>query len=245
MHSENRVRYNPGNAGDLLKHGWLVEVVRFLSARASGRPLRYADTFCGFSSYPIKEEAAERIESRFHVPPFQSLQRPYLVRHRYAGSVTLARLASGGTIHPFLFDKNPRALEDQRKSGEVLNLESGYDILDRDEAYDLVFLDPYDDVRQVFESVLESCIRRVADCSILLFIPFEDAAWADALRRAIAEAPVNAMIGIVLNPGSERDGRFHFASLFLPCLSLAAGSLPGLFGELNIITSRVNALLSP
>ncbi len=35
--SEKKVRYNPGNLGDLLKHGWLVEIVRFLHRHKGGR----------------------------------------------------------------------------------------------------------------------------------------------------------------------------------------------------------------
>jgi len=46
--TRSAVRYRAGNLGDLLKHGWLVEIVRFLHRLKTGEPLRYADTFCGF-----------------------------------------------------------------------------------------------------------------------------------------------------------------------------------------------------
>ncbi len=55
---ESKVRYNPGNLGDLLKHGWLVEIVRFLSPAQGGEPLHYADTFCGFAEYDVGDEVA-------------------------------------------------------------------------------------------------------------------------------------------------------------------------------------------
>ena len=59
-----KVRYNPGNLGDLLKHGWLVEIVRFLHRLKGGEPLRYADTFCGFAEYDVGDEVAQRIRDR-------------------------------------------------------------------------------------------------------------------------------------------------------------------------------------
>ena len=62
--SESKVRYNPGNLGDLLKHGWLVEIVRFLHRLKGGEPLRYADTFCGFAEYDVGDEVAQRIRDR-------------------------------------------------------------------------------------------------------------------------------------------------------------------------------------
>ena len=93
---KNTVRYNPGNLGDLLKHGWLVEIVRFLHRQKSGQPIRYADSFCGFAEYDIDEELARRIRDRFHVLTFRHLQEPFLSRGKYAGSVTLARLAADG-----------------------------------------------------------------------------------------------------------------------------------------------------
>ena len=92
--SESKVRYNPGNLGDLLKHGWLVEIVRFLRRLKGGEPLHYADTFCGFAEYDVGDEVARRIRDRFHVLTFRRLQETFLARGKYAGSVTLARLAA-------------------------------------------------------------------------------------------------------------------------------------------------------
>jgi hypothetical protein len=45
-----------------------------------------------------------------------------------------------------------------------------------------------------------------------------------------------------MNPGSLRDGRYHFAAVFMPGRALNVGAVLGLFGELNIVTSRVNVL---
>jgi hypothetical protein len=45
-----------------------------------------------------------------------------------------------------------------------------------------------------------------------------------------------------MNPGSLQDGRYHFATVFLPGSSLNLGAVLGLFGKLNIVTARVNAL---
>ena len=64
MMKTSKLRYNPGNLGDLLKHGWLVEIVRFLHRRRGGEPLHYADTFCGFAEYDVSDEVAQRIRDR-------------------------------------------------------------------------------------------------------------------------------------------------------------------------------------
>jgi hypothetical protein len=53
---------------------------------------------------------------------------------------------------------------------------------------------------------------------------------------------VNCQVGIVKNQGSPIDGTYHFAAIFMPGAALNLGSVLGLFGELNVVTSRVNAL---
>lgn len=238
-----KVRYTPGNLGDLLKHGWLVEVVRFLHRHCAGRPLRYADTFCGFPEYGIRDEMAERIRDRFHVLNFRRLQEPFLARGRYAGSVTLARLAAEGHLTPFLYDVNPEALASfPAGEAEALQIRSGCDILETTDPYDLIFLDPYDDIWNDCEKVLAGAAARSRNASILIFLPFKTEAQGESLAAAIDRLGINCMQGIVNNPGGPLDGRHHFAAAFMPAASLNLGSVLGLFGELNIVTARVNAL---
>jgi len=238
-----KVRYNSGNLGDLLKHGWLVEIVRFLHRHKGGEPLRYADTFCGFADYGVHDEMAQRIRDRFHVLAFRRLQEPFLDRGRYAGSVTLAGLAAEGNLRASLFDANPEALASfPAGRAQILEIRSGYDILDSKDPYDLIFLDPYDDVWADCEKVLTRCAARLGHASILIFFPLKTEALWDFLAAAIERLGINCLRGFVKNPGSPLDGTCHFATLFMPGMSLNLGAVLGLFGELNIITDRVQAL---
>ena len=240
---ERRVRYNPGNLGDLLKHGWLVEIVRFLHQQKSGQPIRYADSFCGFAEYDLDDELAQRIRDRFHVLSFQQLQEPFLARGKYAGSVTLARLAADGHLRASIYDINPEALAGfAAGEAETLEIRSGCDILDSQTPYDLIFLDPYDDIWAVCETVLTKSVTQLGCASILLFFPFKTEAQLDFLTTAVGRLGVNCQTGIVKNPGNPLDGTCHFATIFMPGATLNLGSVLGLFGELNIVTARVNAL---
>jgi hypothetical protein len=240
---ENKVRYRPGNLGDLLKHAWLVEIVRFLHEQKSRRPLRYADSFCGFAEYGIDDDMAERIRDRFHVLSFQHLQEPFLARGKYAGSVTLARLAAGGNIRASIYDINPEACASfPPGEAEILEICSGCDILDSKDPCDLVFLDPYDDIWTVCETVLAKSVAQLGRASILIFFPFKTEAQRDFLETAVCRLGVNCQAGIVMNPGSPQDGTFHFAAVFMPGTAVNVGAVLGLFGDLNIVTSRVNAL---
>ena len=243
--SRREVLYNPGNLGDLLKHGWLVEIVRFLRRQKAGEPVLYADTFCGFPEYDIGEKAAQRIRERFHILPFRRLQEPFLARGKYAGSVTLARLAADGHLRAFLYDINPEAVASfPAGAAERLDIQSGCDILDSRNPYDLIFLDPYDDIWGGCETVLTRSASRLKVSSILLFLPFRTAAQRDFLVSTVDRLGVNHQLGIVMNPGNPFDGKCHFAAVFMPAHALNLGAVLGLFGELNIVTSRVTALAS-
>jgi len=240
---ESKVRYNPGNLGDLLKHGWLVEIVRFLHQQKSGQTIRYADSFCGFAEYDIDDEPARRIRDRFHVLAFQHLQEPFLARGKYAGSVTLARLAADGHLRASIYDINPEALASfPAGDAETLEVRSGCDILDSKTPYDLIFLDPYDDIWAVCETVLTKSAAQLGSASILLFFPFKTESQRDFLTTAVGRLGVNCQTGIVNNPGNPLDGTSHFATIFMPSAALNLGAVLGLFGELNIVTSRVSAL---
>jgi 23S rRNA A2030 N6-methylase RlmJ len=239
----SKVRYNPGNLGDLLKHGWLVEIVQYLHRQKGGEPLRYADAFCGFAEYDIVEATAQRIRNRFHILSFQTLQEPFLARGKYAGSVTLATLAADGHLRASICDINPAALASfPAGQAETLEIRSGCDILDSKTSYDLIFLDPYDDIWTDCATVLAKSVAQLGRSSILLFFPFKTEAQRDLLTTAVERLGVNCQVGIVNNPGNPFDGTCHFAAVFMPGASLNLGSVLGLFGELNIVTSRVNAL---
>ena len=237
------VRYQPGNLGDLLKHGWLVEIVRFLHRHKGGEALRYADTFCGFADYDVDDEMAERIRDRFHVLTFRRLQEPFLERGKYAGSVTLARLAAEGNLRASIFDSNPEALASfPSGEAEILKIHSGCDILDSKDPCDLIFLDPYGDIWADCQTVLAKSAARLGHASLLIFFPLKTEAQWELLVAAIDRLGINCQRGFVKNPGNPFDGTWHFATIFMPGSSLNLGAVLGLFGELNIVTARVNAL---
>jgi hypothetical protein len=234
-------RYNPSNLGDLLTR-WLVEIVRFLRRHKGGDP-PLCRHLLRLSGIRHQDEMAERIRDRFHVLTFRRLQETFLARGKYAGSVTLARLAAEGNLRASIFDSNPEALASfPSGEAEILEIRSGCDILDSKEPYDLIFLDPYDDIWDVGQLVLEKSAARHRLSSVLIFFPFKAEAQRDVLTTAVDRLGVNCQLGFVMNPGSLQDGRYHFATVFLPGSSLNLGAVLGLFGELNIVTARVNAL---
>ena len=222
-----------------------MEIVRFLHRHRGGEPLHYADTFCGFAEYDVSDEVAQRIRDRFHVLTFRRLQEPFLDRGKYAGSVTLARLAAEGNLRASIFDVNPEALASfPSGEAEILEIRSGCDILDSTDPYDMIFLDPYDDIWDVWETVLAKSATRQRLSSILIFLPFKTEAQGDLLTTAIDRLGINCQRGFVTNPGRPLDGTCHYAAIFIPGSSLNLGAVLGLFGELNIVTARVNALAS-
>ncbi|MCU0584401.1 MAG: hypothetical protein MUE57_11280, partial [Syntrophales bacterium] len=76
-------------------------------------------------------------------------------------------------------------------------------------------------------------------------LPFRAGAQAEFLAAAIERLGINCLTGIVQNPGNPLDGSHHFATAFMPAAALNLGAVLGLFGELNIVTARVNALATP
>ena len=199
-----------------------MEIVRFLHRHKGGEPLHYADTFCGFAEYDVGDEVAQRIRDRFHVLTFRRLQEPFLDRGKYAGSVTLARLAAEGNLRASIFDSNPEALASfPSGEAEILEIRSGCDILDSEDPYDLIFLDPYDDIWDVWETVLAKSAARHRLSSVLIFLPFKTEAQRDLLTTAIDRLGVNCQMGIRDEP-REPAGR---------AVSLRHGFPAGFFAE--------------
>lgn len=132
-----------------------------------------------------------------------------------------------------------------RGTAEQLEMRSGCDILEAGEPYDLIFLDPYDDIWDDCERVLARAAARSRGASILIFLPFRSGGQGHLLAAAVDRLGINCLTGIVQNPGSPLDGRHRFATVFMPAATMNLGAVLGLFGELNIVTARVNALAAP
>ncbi len=141
-----RLRYEPGNLGDLLKAAWLLAIAR---PRCKGR-LVYGDPFAGAPSYALSDGARARWEA-LPEGPVRALQEPFLARDRLASSASLllAQVAAlGGSCEARVFDADHerRAAWEAEAHVVPLAVDDGYAALSTPElsACQLVLLDPYD-----------------------------------------------------------------------------------------------------
>lgn len=126
-----------------------------------------------------------------------------------------------------------------------LPLQSGYDILDRDKAYDLIFLDPYGDFWGMHQEVIQKIHHKVSDSSVLLFASLErERHWGQLIdlvrKRGMAYAE-----GAVKGKGAELDGRYYQGVIFFPSLNLSRGDLGDLVQNLQHITAMINRAIHP
>ena len=212
-----KVKYNAANIGDLLKHAWLIEVTEFLSKQLPSEPFKYADTFCGFKEYEIADFFKERLINQFQKTKLYEIQKEYLERNRYLGSVGIVRKLLGDRVKIEIFDANPDAIKSF--TGEdvtVLPLKSGYDVLESDNPYDLIFLDPYDDFWDVYEEVIEKIGMKTGDSSVLLFVPFTEQNPYRELIETIERTGIRYVNGIAETRNPEMDGKWNAAMFFFP-----------------------------
>ena len=211
------VKYNTANAGDILKHFWLIEVTEFLSKQLPSEPFKYADTFCGFREYEIEDFFKERLINQFQQTKLYEIQREYLKRNKYLGSAGIVKKLLRDRVKIDIFDANPDAINSF--AGEevtVLPLKSGYDVLESDIAYDLIFLDPYDDFWDVYEEVVEKVGIKVGDASVLLFVPFTEQTPHGKLIETIEKTGIRYINGVVETKNVEMDGKWNAAMFVFP-----------------------------
>ena len=157
------LRYDMGNAGDIIKHGVLAEFVRWWCK--SGRKIRYADPFGGRPWGVARPAAASRVESMhkqgFALGPAQKAGEQLKTQEgitTYYGSSHVVRNAAsafGGGAVVFADDIDKLAREDLKASGlSIINdspdfprykPDDGYAVLDHAAGarLDLVLIDPY------------------------------------------------------------------------------------------------------
>ena len=211
------VKYNTANAGDILKHFWLIEVVDFLSKQLPSDPFNYADTFCGFKEYEIADFFKERLINQFQQTKLYEVQKEYLGRNKYLGSASIVRKLLGDKVQINIFDANPDAIESF--AGEdvtVLSLKSGYDVLESENPHDLIFLDPYDDFWNVYEGVVEKIGMKTEDSSVLLFVPFTEQNPHKKLIESIERMGIRYVNGLAETRNPEMDGKWNAAMFFFP-----------------------------
>ena len=147
-----RLRYEPGNWGDVLKGSWAVTVARHLARRRAEHssdtpPLRYLDPWCGAETYPLTPGADARLEL-----PESGVYREAQGTRRAAGRLaSTARLVldtwneAGQSLEAQLFDADAVRLATWAgvESVSALHHECGRDALGG-EPGDLLLVDPYD-----------------------------------------------------------------------------------------------------
>ena len=154
------LRYDMGNAGDIIKHGVLAEFVQWwLQDR---KTFRYADPFGGRPWGMAKSQAAARVES-MHKQGFalgfaQRAEEQLASKHgitTYYGSSHVVMNICGKRATVFADDVDKLAREDLRESGvQIISAsrefpnyspDNGYAILDyaAKASLDMVLVDPY------------------------------------------------------------------------------------------------------
>jgi 23S rRNA A2030 N6-methylase RlmJ len=232
-----KVKYNAANIGDLLKHSWLIEVADFLSKQLPSEPFKYADTFCGFKEYEIADFFKERLTNQFQKTKLYEIQKEYLERNRYLGSVEIVRKLLGDRVQIEIFDANPDAIKSF--AGEdvtVLPLKSGYDVLESKNPYDLIFLDPYDDFWDVYEEVIEKIGMKTRDSSVLLFVPFTEQNPYRELIETINRSGIRYINGMAETKDPEMDGKWSAAMFFFPANEISDEQLLVIINKLKALT---------
>ena len=154
------LRYDMGNAGDIVKHGMLAEFARWWTQ--GGQKLRYADPFGGRPWGMAKPQAAARVESMhkqgFALGLAQRAGQQLASEHgitTYYGSSHVVKNICGKRAVVYADDADKLAREDLRESGVRIISDSsgfpgyspdnGYAILDyvAEAKLDLVLIDPY------------------------------------------------------------------------------------------------------
>lgn len=250
------LRYDPGNAGDLLKHGWLAAVARWLLSKTEG-VLRYADPFAGNWDYNLIPAVSQRLErlggtllSRYSGSAWQNA--------RYLGSTGLVGAIASHERHPVEIwvgdrceERTARLIADHG-CREMPESRDGYAALRRDELYDLILLDPFRDFVDQASDVIPKLVARTVDCSILLFtISTSDsrgarACCADALRRECSRQSATVIAGGIPGPIRSRirgESGYEMEVAFLPRTDLAAGACSEALPELAVTAVQVAAAL--
>jgi hypothetical protein len=212
-----KAKYNSANIGDLLKHSWLIEVTEFLSKQFPSDPFKYANTFCGFKEYKIEDFFKFRIINQFQKTKLYEIQKGYLERNRYLGSTGIVRKLMGDRVQIDIFDANPEAIKSF--TGEDITvppLKSGYDVLECNRDYDLIFLDPYDDFWDMYEAVIEKIGMKTEDSSVLLFVPFTKQNPYRELIESIERIGIRYVNGVAETKNPEMDGKWNAAMFFFP-----------------------------
>lgn len=142
--------YDAGNAGDLIKHEWLLRALDWVLRRGT-----YLDAFAGVPSRKLVPEAADRLLDAPAELRLRKVQEPGMAQGRYLGSAELAR-RHRNEPQVMVFEEDPEnkvALEEAGFSVLELSDNSGYNALRSGNLaamppVQLVLIDPYNAIEK-------------------------------------------------------------------------------------------------
>lgn len=168
--------YDPGNAGDLLKHGMLAELVVWWLAHHPG-PLRFADPFGGRPWLRPHPEVVRRLAGLKGTALAAVQDDP----QRYLGSGHLVAETArrhGGAARVAAADRDPAARRALEASGLApltatgFRPGDGFSVLHAELDADLLLLDPFADfIETEAERVLPAVAAAACRTAVVVFVP--------------------------------------------------------------------------
>jgi hypothetical protein len=142
--------YDAGNAGDLIKHEWLLRVLDWIHRRGT-----YLDAFAGVPNRRLVPKVADRLLGAPTELRLRRVQEVTMAQGHYLGSSELAR-RHGSEPQVLVFEEDPEKKAELERAGfAVLELaeNSGYNALESENLaamppVQLVLIDPYNAIER-------------------------------------------------------------------------------------------------
>ena len=171
----NEPLYDAGNAGDLLKHGLLAELVRW---RAVDDSITLLDPFGGKPSHDVASTVVERVKELRDFALYDA--QPEIAEGRYYGSSILVGCAAenaGKTAQVFASDKDQNTRKELADYGidelkrDGFKPQDGYSVLDCVREGEVVLIDPFSEFLPCYANQVIPKIERVSKyASVVLFV---------------------------------------------------------------------------
>lgn len=224
--SSNDMRYAAGNAGDLIKHEWLLRCLDWLPEGGC-----FYDPFAGKAEYEAAQAVGERLLAAPADLRLREAQSDALSRGRYLGSTRLAeRFIPKSNIHCFDKDANKRNALQQAGYTIVPPIDNdGYRALEeippQQPKPQLVLLDPYNLLGELRGNRLDAFWSDLAvwPGALLLFILNKDpdnrtaAQYAARLSELGGERSLaRSLVPPISNSGINGERKSFVEMLYLP-----------------------------
>jgi hypothetical protein len=243
--------YSPGNAGDLLKHGWLAAVAPWLLAR-SPAVFRYADSFAGEWDYELHPTVTARA-TRLEGTPLAHYSRAAWNGGRYLGSTGVVGAVTSqgqGPAEIWVGDRDPTRvsrLVAEHGCRRLPEWTDGYAVVEGDANYDLIFLDPFAGFLDSAPDLLPRIVARSLVSSILLFVLAESRAsptyrrYRDVLREQCRAQAATAVVGgipALAHTPVQGESRYDSEIVLIPRRGLAGSVTDQLLPQLAACSVR-------